>query len=184
MKSLHLVCILSLFLFSQCNKENPEPTLPPETTVGANTFGAIVNGEIWSFDKDKGDPIGASLALNDLLSLSAGFDNDTDRRESISIAVFGVAVQVQSYFFSTDDSSVNGDFNYTNLDMLCIYNRSVNENTVFNGSLEITYLDKVRQIVSGRFEFEIFIDGEPREGTNACGVIKVESGRFDLKYNN
>jgi hypothetical protein len=76
MKSLHLVCILSLFLFSHCEKENSEPTLPPETTVGANTFGAIVNGEIWSFDKDKGDPVTAIFQNPKVLHIGSGFDFD------------------------------------------------------------------------------------------------------------
>ncbi|MFT6215708.1 MAG: hypothetical protein ACJAS3_002108 [Roseivirga sp.] len=182
MKSLHLVCILALFLFSQCEKENPEPTLPPETTVGANTFGAIVNGEIWSFDlKDSDFSGGASLPLNDLLTASGGFDTDS-RDEGIGFVLFMNVIEGEIYHLN--DKSGNGSFQYTNLKSSCLYSNFINENTIFNGSLEITHLDKVRKIVSGRFEFEIFIDGEPREGSNDCGIIKVESGRFDLKYNN
>jgi hypothetical protein len=182
MKSLHLVCILSLFLFSQCEKENPEPTLPPETTVGANTFGAIVNGEIWSIDLNDSDfSGGASLPVNSLLDVGGGFDENRD--ESIGFTVFNQIIKEGVYTYSAD-SPEDISFRYKKKVGLCLYDININENTVFNGSLEITYLDKVRQIVSGRFEFEIFIDGEPREGTNDCGIIKVESGRFDLKYIN
>ncbi|MFT7250272.1 MAG: hypothetical protein ACI97P_003055 [Arcticibacterium sp.] len=182
MRSLHLVCILSFFLFSQCEKENPEPTLPPETTVGANTFGAIVNGEIWSFDlKDSDFSGGASLPLNELLTVSAGFDTDS-RDEGIGFVLLMNVIEGEVYYLN--DKSGNGGFQYTNLKSLCLYSNFINENTMFNGSLEITHLDKVRKIVSGRFEFEIFIDGEPREGNASCGVITVESGRFDLKYIN
>ncbi|MFT6969696.1 MAG: hypothetical protein ACJAXX_000257 [Roseivirga sp.] len=182
MKSLHLVCILSLFLFSQCDKENPEPTLPPETTVGANTFGAIVNGEIWSFDLNDSDfSGGASLPLDNLLTVSGGFDSK-ERDEGFSIVLYNDVIVGEKY--NLNEISQSGDISYSNLDIRCIYIKSINENTIFNGSLEITHLNKERKIISGRFEFEIFIDGEPREGNASCGVITVESGRFDLKYIN
>jgi hypothetical protein len=93
----------------------------------------------------------------------------------------GSDVEIRLYVL---DGKSNSNFSYSDLSRECIYVRNRNDNTVFNGYLEITHLDKVRQIISGRFEFEIFIDGEPREGTNECGVIKVESGRFDIKYIN
>lgn len=180
-KALQLVCILSLLLFSQCDKENPEPTLPPETTRGANTFGAIVNGEIWSIDLNDSDfSGGASLPLNDLLTASGGFSNK-DRDESIGFFILETVTEGKIYYFN-DNNNNNIQFTYLNSRPRCIYRKSNNDNTTYSGSIEITNL--TRKTISGRFEFEIFLDGEPRTGTNNCGVITVKSGRFDIKYIN
>jgi hypothetical protein len=151
--------------------------------VGANTFGAIVNGEIWSFDlKDSDFSGGASLPLNELLTVSAGFFTK-ERNEGIGFVIGTEFIKDSTYILNNQNK--NEHFLYTKTgEIRCIYNPNVNENTVYSGIVEITNINKERKIISGRFEFEIFIDGEPREGSNVCGIIKVESGRFDLKYNN
>ncbi|MFT6215706.1 MAG: hypothetical protein ACJAS3_002106 [Roseivirga sp.] len=184
MKSLHLVCILALFLFSQCEKEKPEPTLPPETTVGANTFGAIVNGEIWSFDLNDSDfSGGASLPLDDLLTVSGSF-HSKEREEGISLVISKLIIEEGGVYKLSNSEAESGWFSYSNFNSNCIFRININENTIYNGKVEITSLNKERKTISGRFEFEIFLDGEPRTGTNDCGVITVKSGRFDIKYNN
>jgi hypothetical protein len=48
--------ILALFFLlsltaTQCEKDPPWEELPPETQTGANTFGALVNGELFVFPK-------------------------------------------------------------------------------------------------------------------------------------
>lgn len=49
MKKLYLLLCLPLLLAASCKKENTSPVdkLPPATMTGANTFGCLVNGEVW-----------------------------------------------------------------------------------------------------------------------------------------
>ena len=45
--TLLIALVLTSLLFPQCKKnKNDEPALPPETQIGANTFGCLVNGKI------------------------------------------------------------------------------------------------------------------------------------------
>ena len=50
MKLAKLTCctllLITFFTFSQCKKKD-EPQLPPETTIGAMSFGCKINGEIF-----------------------------------------------------------------------------------------------------------------------------------------
>ena len=42
--------LITLFTFSNCKKNkptNPVDELPPETQTGANTFGCLVNGQVF-----------------------------------------------------------------------------------------------------------------------------------------
>ena len=43
-----LLCLcLAACLLSCCKDDTPEPSLPPITTTGANTFGCRINGKVW-----------------------------------------------------------------------------------------------------------------------------------------
>jgi hypothetical protein len=54
MKQFFLKTILFLFTiaFYNCENKNPQEQLPPITQTGANTFGAIVDGQVF-IPKDK-----------------------------------------------------------------------------------------------------------------------------------
>jgi hypothetical protein len=47
---LKIILIAGLILLSSCKKEESNPVLPPFTNTGANTFGAVVNGEIFTVE--------------------------------------------------------------------------------------------------------------------------------------
>ena len=50
MKIKHTLFLLLLSLFfinSKCKKEYNEPQLPPETTIGAMTFGCKIDGKVF-----------------------------------------------------------------------------------------------------------------------------------------
>ncbi|MCU0447511.1 MAG: hypothetical protein MUE85_21650 [Microscillaceae bacterium] len=52
-----IIWLLCLSLaFATCKKKNVEPKLPPETQVGANTFGCRVNGQVWVPSGNDGTP--------------------------------------------------------------------------------------------------------------------------------
>ncbi len=54
MKTLFLKTVLLFFAltFSNCENNDPQDQLPPITQTGANTFGAIVDGNVF-VPKDK-----------------------------------------------------------------------------------------------------------------------------------
>ena len=54
MKTLFLKTVLLFFAltFSNCENKDPQDQLPPITQIGANTFGAIVDGNVF-VPKDK-----------------------------------------------------------------------------------------------------------------------------------
>lgn len=53
---LAVVCVMTIFTFSQCKKKTEEPQLPPETTTGAMTFGCKVNGKVFVPKDGRGRP--------------------------------------------------------------------------------------------------------------------------------
>lgn len=45
-----LLLLAALLGLSQCKKHDPDPVdqLPPATQTGANTFGCLLNGQLWT----------------------------------------------------------------------------------------------------------------------------------------
>ena len=44
----YLPLLAALLGLSQCTKDDPEAGLPSATQTGANTFGCLVNGQVWT----------------------------------------------------------------------------------------------------------------------------------------
>ena len=44
----YLPLLAALLGLGQCTKDDPEASLPPATQTGANTFGCLVNGQVWT----------------------------------------------------------------------------------------------------------------------------------------
>ncbi len=59
-KTFSIAVIALSFLAAGCEKEKPAPIdqLPPATQTGANTFGCLVNGEVF---KPSGSPLGGPV---------------------------------------------------------------------------------------------------------------------------
>ncbi len=191
MKSKTLFALVSftwlLFCPScSCKKQsaNPIDRLPPETQTGANTFGCLVNGEVFV-------PRGPSLSpiltcyyqyLNTDYSNSKGYffqvhairkgskdceltaisiDTDSltieERKEiDLKLIIKGTAGGRYSYY---PDCGLSVDY--------------ITTNSKF-GKLYIKKFDQTKQIVSGTFWFN---------AVNANGdTVKVTDGRFDMLY--
>jgi hypothetical protein len=154
-----ILLLLSIGLSSmQCIKkyEEPKPTLPAETQTGANTFGCLVNGEVW-LPKSKSFISGISTTIQvNILNIGAMRGN-----ESIGIKI--------------RDLDQKGDYNLPS-NTSTGYTKNEIEFIPTKGIITITKYDKSNQIISGRFWFNA-------ENSNG-EIIHVTDGRFDLNYTN
>lgn len=190
MKFKPLLIFTWLFLItltaSKCKKDkrptDPVGQLPPETQIGANTFGCLIDGKIFlpkgpslspilqcayqylNTDYSKGYffQLSANAKGNkecELFSISLGTDSlQIFEGETYQLVNYekGLSAAQYSYFFSCGQ--------FTN------YNTSNN----VTGQLNIKKLDEINQIVSGTFWFNAI-------NTNG-DTVHVTDGRFDMRF--
>jgi hypothetical protein len=169
MNSKKLICVLPFFiLLLACkDKDSPNPVddLPPETQTGAKTFGCLVNGRAWVPS--------APFPLNSLtysyyqgtFSIRATLKKD-GRNQVISINKFNI-LKADIFYLTTYNN--NSDAQLHDFNTQCTFDTSI-----FNiGTLEMTRVDSINGIFSGRFHFKIGVAG--------CDTIRVTDGRFDLR---
>ena len=161
------------FNFSSCIDEGAE-VLPEATMEGKNTFGCLVNGEVWL-------PKGYNGTPNLNLSYDPGYDNGTVDLRSYRIysSESGDSEYVILYINNISDV---GTFHFSDTAHTevvfygrknsCEY-RSRSSTTFNTGNITITRFDLKNQIISGTFEFSLAKPG--------CDTIKVTQGRFDMK---
>ncbi|GAB1463104.1 hypothetical protein MASR2M52_11350 [Pedobacter sp.] len=153
----------------KCKKDNQNPNkeqLPAATQTGANTFGFLLNGEVWL---PKGGLLDQKLDLTYDPTYAGGsfgiFANrllSSEDKMKLSIGLTGVN-KTGTYYFN------NNGVIYRNSKSDCYYF----ENRIVSGSLTITKLDLINKFISGTFEFKLEKDG--------CLTINATQGRFDLK---
>ena len=170
---------ITLFTFNQCkkNKNKDEPKLPPETIVGAMTFGCKVNGEVFVPQDGGGRPglfaqyanLGSGLGGGWFLSINVT-DNKTQNSKNITINTDSLLVQSGTYILK----KVKGNSFCTYFDFP---NGSLNIYEIIqpdSGELVITKHDQTQRILSGNFHFNV---------TNQTGVkVIITEGRFDVRY--
>ncbi len=167
---LILLCSL-LLLSASCEKEkseNPIDDLPPATQTGANTFGCLINGEIW---KPKGKLLDRILDLSYDPSYMGGTFNVIANRlisqgvkESMTIASYNIK-STGSYVIAENKVGVNfrkGDCDYLSDEI----------GNTQTGTFTITRFDMQAKIISGTFNFKLEKTG--------CPTIIATEGRFDL----
>jgi hypothetical protein len=168
MKNIILLLIVVNFSFLSCCKKdhNSTPTstpeqLPPETQEGKNTFGCLIDGEIFlpafSFP-------GSSLIKNyEDAELWLGAINSSNK-QTVRIEFYNIK-SIGQYIIN-NDSSNNAVCNINSKDFYC--------DSLHTGVLNLTRFDSLNHIVAGTFYFDAI---------NSSGeVVHVTSGRFDLKY--
>lgn len=182
MKNLLFLLTVTLTL-SCCNKNdddqpptNPIDQLPPATQTGAQTFGCLINGEVFVppiFGNNA--PSAFYQLLNGTYTLGiSGRSNANGGIKSIIIGGIDIpSINETTYaleslnsgvFYSLYDFENEGDSvtYYTNEDL--------------PGILTITNFDQINFIISGTFEFTI-LDNDGNE-------INITNGRFDMNYTN
>ena len=178
MKTNHasLICVAVLVLPACCGKHEPPidlcpshnstTTLPPATQCGANTFGCMVNGQVW-------------VPVNDFIhgakKLHADWYNG-------AFVVYGQRILQDTYesivymrvdsIWSTGTFSLNnrrpGKGEYHNYLDSC----DVQTDSTWGGWVAITRFDRTNYIISGTFEFTVVSTG--------CDTIRITEGRFDV----
>ena len=157
------LCLLAFsFLLTtgmQCKKTSDttkEEVLPAETQTGKQTFGCLVNGEVWLPKTSYvSSPLTASIQFN-ILSIGVRRDNEN--------IVFGIRnLSDKGVYPFKGDNSVQ-------------YAVSGNRFVSYEGEINIKKYDKQLNIISGTFYFI---------AKNELGdIVEVKDGRFDLNYTN
>ncbi len=176
MKLIFSGCLL-LLGFASCKKEVTE--LPPATQTGANTFGAIVNGEMWVPQQFGPIPSGNLLEakfLGDNLLITAQNFSKSPVETEFDIHIIGVD-GTGTYLLNTNTAHPSYSYNYG---YYVKRNLSPEKEWItsssYTGSVTLTRIDTVNRIASGTFQFtagEIY---------NSAPVLTVTEGRFDVKY--
>jgi hypothetical protein len=179
MKQTFLLSLLAcLFIFAQCKKDKQSSTsdnpygLPNATQEGKNTLGFLLNGVPWT-------PKG----FNGTANLSIEFD------EGVNEGIFGISgyntTQNVNVGFGIKDSlnfltaPISVPLNSNGLFQIGIATSSCSidyydVNVVRSGQLNLTKIDRVNRIISGRFNATLSKSG--------CEIINITEGRFDMSY--
>jgi hypothetical protein len=177
---LLLLAIGSTWLLS-CTKDpppntNPPPidytVLPPITQTGANTFGCLVNGEVWvprvelwvpwydlaaSFSEKDGSGIGSITCR--LL---------TEDQDDFMQVVFGPTLLKTGEYF--------GGVNYASLRIGSMPRYKSSPLDSLLNRVSVTLIDTTQNIISGTFQFIL------RNSQGPPDIIMITDGRFDMRY--
>ena len=167
-----------LFLSFSCEKDplNPEPAdqLPPATMTGENTFGCLVNGEVWrpytenlwegaiNAKHDRGWPDCDQL----LVSGKRRFTSDAELN-----GIFNQSVILNVWCPKLGENKLtpsNGAFLYF---QECGYSYRIDTFSTY--IMNITKLDVINNIASGTFEFTAIHD-------ECQDTVIITEGRFDV----
>lgn len=184
--------ISSLFFItltaSKCKKDkmptNPVDQLPPETQIGANTFGCLVDGKIFL---PKGPSLGPILQcayqyLNTNYSKGYFFQLSATEKGSgaggcelfsISLGTDSLQVFQGQIYQLVDYAKSNAAAQYSNFyDCGQFVNYNTSNQTI--GQLSLKKFDEVNQIASGTFWF----NAVSKNGD----TVHVTDGRFDMQF--
>lgn len=176
MRKLILLFTISLTL-SSCsndddnNAQNPIDQLPPATQTGENTFGCLLDSEVFI-------PGGGINPLDCVYQFVNGgyyFGLQGNKRDNdnnlITLSLSTNALEInqgQTYALINDEiGNAYAGYLYVTLSSITSENNT--------GELTITKLDTENQIVSGTFWFDVIhpVTGE---------IAEIREGRFDMQY--
>ncbi|RPD45603.1 DUF6252 family protein [Paracnuella aquatica] len=172
----YLILFLLTLLSTTCKKENAKaPQLPPATQEGKRVFACKVNGKVWI---SKGGIREMNGGIDgDTLSARGTIDTDDGRIESFGIVLLGSYRDGETEYELNDTASAYAVYRRNpGADCFSTDGRgygSVVRVKITGGHLTVTRADRVNNIVSGTFRFNV--------PTDYCDTIKVTEGRFDIK---
>ncbi|MFK8046126.1 MAG: hypothetical protein AB8B72_11570 [Crocinitomicaceae bacterium] len=173
-------CFLVILCLA-CTKIEPTPPidntpkLPEATKVGANTFGCYINGELFlpervSYTGSTGISISYNSISKDELRIQATRENDTIF-DNVRFTSFVKSTGKTPIKIWEDHTTGYSTFYYYYGD--CESYKYIENDTVL---LDITYLDTIKRIISGTFEFDLI--GKKCDDE----ILSITDGRFDLRY--
>lgn len=171
-----LLITLSLLSTTSCNNDDDQPQnpidqLPLATQTGENTFGCLLDGEVFI-------PGGGTNPLDSVYQFVNGgyyFSVQGNKRNSennlltISIGVLNIElIQGTTYqLLENEDGNATASFLISTLSNYTSINNS--------GELTITKLDTENQIISGVFWFDVI-------HPVTVEIAEIREGRFDMEY--
>jgi hypothetical protein len=172
--------LLLLFLaltVNSCDKnddddgpQDPISQLPPATQVGANTFGALLDGEPFI-------PSGGINPLDCVYQLIDGeyyFAVQGNKRDE-NFDLFSLSLTTNAKSLETGQTYELKDRSTGNVSGLYSFRGTFFNTTTENfGQLTITKLDLNSQIISGTFFYDV-IDGNGN-------LREIRDGRFDMRF--
>ena len=187
MKRIYLLlALLPLFLVTACNDDDLEPRrnetdlealnrLAPITQNGANTFGCLVNGEVW-IPETSGPGNGGNYAIDATIGVTDPSNMTiTARAEPISTdrdQVLKIGTVYSIGMKTSMKTWVN--FNDRNFPMnTCHF---IEIDTTLENYIIVDFVDAERQILSGRFACTYQEPDCPEQR------IEITEGRFDVIY--
>lgn len=187
LKSFIAIALLStVFGNSSCIKTRPTApeALPPITQTGANTFGCLINGNLWLPKGYDG------RFLNSRITIDPSFDDG-----SFLVRVYRIEGEIKWNITLTSDSiKAIGIYPIKSLSHATfIFGKLLRDASVYycdvyangyntinpfniNGFIKVTRYDLVNKIFSGEFEVSF--------NNTACGLgdpVRITEGRFDYK---
>lgn len=167
MKYILISCCLILALtLSAC-----KPELPPVTRVGANSMGALIDGEVWL-------PVISGLQPNITASYS-----DTDSLLRVTATnlsdgtyfLWELSPLPENGSYTVDEWTANGiRFEYGEIAETTGGDPTPYATVSGSGAMEITLLDGDNGVFAGEFSFEV---------TDPAGNnLEIMDGRFDFRF--
>ena len=172
-----LTAALGLFLFAACNKDVEE--LPPATQTGAHTFGAKIGGELWipqGFGPfPANDILEARFTSPTSIIINARNFSKSPRESEFEIFLINVTGP-GTYTMNTDVTlpTVGASYAYY-VERELTPTNEWQTSASYTGTVTITKLDAVNDIISGTFQFNAI------NLYNNPAPISVTEGRFDIK---
>lgn len=172
---LTMFALVLLFCTSKCRDE--EDALPAETYIGYDTFGCLVNGEVWinkGHDHFAAPNTGMDVYSDQFKIVASKTTNLIRQFVIIEIkkplketVYFLNSLQCQAYF----GDEINN----------CFYKT---DTVQYSGKLEITKIDSINYIVAGRFSFKAskYINVLYTINGQCDSSVTITDGRFNIEY--
>jgi hypothetical protein len=177
-----IVCTGLFFVFA-CKKNppvQPAEELPALTHEGKNTFGCKVNGTIWI--PKANFTVGGAIAIDNSYKEATGgltlkaTKKTSDESTYEYLIFFGVNLFEEGvYEMSVLNEDITGFADLTKSKYSC---GGFKHDTLNKGILNITHLDKEKNIIAGTFSMTLISSDYCVETT----YLQITEGRFDLPY--
>ena len=164
----NILLIAFCIIIVSCKKDPITTKLPDLTNIGANTFGCMINDEVYIPEHKVLTSYFGPITIDFPIYPNCFFSVNTNR-----IADNSDPLNNTKLYFNAEQVKKIGEYKIRGyvIDKDISY---INFGDIPNGMVTITYIDTVKKIISGRFYF----DAKEENGTQ---TIKITDGRFDLK---
>jgi len=176
MKKLpYILLLLALLPLMAMECEEPEVIeppleLPPITQQGANTFGCLINGDVFNVTRNRNGPTFTALyQAIDFLFIRAIEDSNNAR----GLFAFGLRNNEANFEGNTFSLSDTAQTRFIFELPGCVIENHPDPSQIIDGQVTINRFDFAKPFVAGQFWFIAV--------TPECDTLRVTDGRFDVK---